>query len=109
MEFWRREKAAAAWAVRRRATADQVRREIDHGRPLCVRIKWFDGGTHFVTIYGYVNNKKSELDKVNVADPIYYPTGTKITWDEFQKRYVTPGNIGTWTDSYYTKGGEHDD
>jgi Papain-like cysteine protease AvrRpt2 len=68
-------------------TPDQIKREIDRNRPVCVFIKWSGGGGHFVVICNY--------DKVNkvvdVADP-RYPPGTTISMR--YRDFVSGYNLG---------------
>ena len=73
-----------------------VETEVDSGRPLGVRIGWFGGGGHFVSITGYSSSATNQF--VTVDDPIYghptLPYGTLCT--SYQ-------GSGSWTHSYWTQ------
>ena len=57
-------------------TFDQVRKEIDAGRPICVLIKWLDKNGqpgprgHFIVIDGY-RVTPAQKQFVSIADPLY--------------------------------------
>lgn len=70
----------------------EVRSEIDAGRPIGVRIGWGGGGGHFVAIGGY-----SGQDVVDVHDPWFGHSSVDLM--TFRARYQ--GN-GRWTHSYRT-------
>jgi hypothetical protein len=72
-----------------------VRREIDAGRPLAVRIAWGGGSRgHFTVVRGY----SAESEEVQIEDPFYGPS----TYDyyEFRSRYR---GGGSWSQSYKTQ------
>ena len=72
-----------------------VRGQIDSGRPVCVRIRWFgESGGHFVMISGYSVSESGE-PWVDVADP-YYQDST-VPYDRFVSAYL---DAGAWTDTY---------
>jgi Peptidase_C39 like family len=60
-------------------TFDQVRKEIDGGRPVCVLIKWLDNDGrqsnrgHFIAIAGY-RVTPSQKQFVSIGDPFYGPS-----------------------------------
>lgn len=81
------------------ATRQQIMTEIDHRRPLGVRIGWSGGGGHFVAIDGYEEDQ-NERDGgiVEVTDPIY---GTsRLLYETLVSSYQS---TGSWTHSYWTK------
>lgn len=74
----------------------QVRDEINAGRPVGARVGWSGGGGHFMVIYGYgliVGEQYFYID-----DPIYGKTQLKVT--DFSSNYQ---GSGTWTHTYFTK------
>ncbi len=73
-----------------------VRDEVDAGLPLGVRIRWEDGGGHFVALDGYLDGDDPQ---VQVRDP--WDGLHQFDYEEFRDRY--DGN-GEWTHSYRTKG-----
>jgi hypothetical protein len=79
---------------------DEVRREINANRPVCVRIAWSGGGAHFVIIRGY-RQSASGLQLVEVADPLF-PSST-VLYDVLVSGYQNPENPddgGRWTASF---------
>jgi hypothetical protein len=73
---------------------EEVTPELDGGRPVCARIKWNDGGAHFVVITGY-EVLQSGARHLEVADP-FYPSAI-LDYDEFANNYH---GDGVWTDTY---------
>ena len=72
-----------------------VRREIDAGRPVCVRIGWSGGGGHFIAIEGY----RADDASVAVEDPWHGSSDVPVA--HFRNgRYQ---GTGSWTHTYYTK------
>jgi Papain-like cysteine protease AvrRpt2 len=72
-----------------------VRREIDEGRPVCIRIGWSGGGGHFIAIEGYRDDNAS----VAVEDPWHGSSDVPLA--HFRSgRYQ---GTGRWTHTYYTK------
>ena len=78
------------------ATFQQVRDEIDAGRPVGARIGWSGGGGHFMVIYGY--SLVAGTQYFDIDDPIYGKSHLTVT--DFSTNYQ---GTGTWTDTYYTK------
>jgi hypothetical protein len=79
------------------ATFQQVRDEIDAGRPVGARVGWSGGGGHFMVIYGYsfvVGTQYFDID-----DPIYGKSHLSVSG--FSSNYQ---GSGTWTHTYFTKG-----
>ncbi|HTR34698.1 MAG TPA: papain-like cysteine protease family protein [Bryobacteraceae bacterium] len=74
---------------------DDIRQQIDAGKPVCARIAW-DGGPrgHFVVICGYHQLPTGE-QLVDVADPFY--SGSTVDFQEFATAYQ---GSGQWTDAY---------
>ena len=65
--------------------------EIDAGRPVCVRIAWFDGGGHFAVLYGYRESKPGGR-QVLVSDPLF--PDSIVDYEEFVSAYQSAGQ---WT------------
>jgi Papain-like cysteine protease AvrRpt2 len=76
---------------------DQVKAEIDAGRPVGARIGWSGGGGHFVAIYGYTQIL-GVLDFFDIDDPIYGKSHLSVS--DFTSNYQ---GSGTWTHTYFTK------
>ena len=72
---------------------DAVKQQVDNGRVVTARIKWAEGGTHFVCIDGYIEAGPQQL--VSVKDPFYEPS--TIPYETLKSAYL---NRGAWTDSY---------
>jgi hypothetical protein len=73
---------------------DEIRQELNAGRPVCARIQWKGGGDHFVVIAGYEVLQSGALH-VFVEDPLN-PSST-VEYDEFKTAYYGDGE---WVDSY---------
>lgn len=78
------------------ATFQQVRDEIDAGRPVGARIGWSGGGGHFMVIYGYSFVLGAEY--FDIDDPIYGKSHLSVA--DFSGNYQ---GSGTWTHTYFTK------
>jgi len=74
----------------------QVRDEIDAGRPVGARIGWSGGGGHFMVIYGY--SVVAGTPYFDIDDPIYGKS--HLTVADFSTSYQ---GSGTWTHTYFTK------
>jgi hypothetical protein len=77
-------------------TFQQIRNEIDAGRPVGARVGWSGGGGHFMVIYGY--SSIAGTDYFDIDDPIYGKS--HITVADFTSNYQ---GSGTWTHTYFTK------
>jgi Papain-like cysteine protease AvrRpt2 len=77
-------------------TYDNIRSQIDFGRPLCLRVAWSGGNAHFLAAKGYDAHSGGQI--VNVDDPIYGPSD--VTYTTLATNYK---GSGTWTHSYYTR------
>ena len=75
---------------------EQVRDEIDKGRPVGARIGWSGGGGHFMVIYGYSLIGGGEY--FDIDDPIYGKSHIPVS--EFSSSYQ---GSGTWTHTYFMK------
>jgi hypothetical protein len=78
------------------ATFQQVRDQINIGRPVGARIGWSGGGGHFMVIYGYSLIGGDEY--FDIDDPIYGKSHIPVS--EFSTSYQ---GTGTWTHTYYMK------
>lgn len=72
-----------------------VRRNIDRGRPVCIRIGWSGGGGHFVAIEGYRDDNGS----VAVEDPWHGTSDVPLSVLRAGRYQGT----GAWTHTYYTR------
>jgi hypothetical protein len=59
------------------ATFQQVRDEIDRGRPVGARIRWNNGGGHFVVIYGY--SRIAGTEYFDIDDSFYGKSHLSVT------------------------------
>ena len=75
---------------------EQVRSEIDAGRPVGARIGWSGGGGHFMVIYGYSMIGGGEY--FDIDDPIYGKSHMPMS--EFSNSYQ---GSGSWTHTYFMK------
>ncbi|QYF93256.1 C39 family peptidase [Massilia sp. PAMC28688] len=75
---------------------EQVRAEIDKGRPVGARIGWSGGGGHFMVIYGYSTIGGGEY--FDIDDPIYGKSHLPVS--EFTSGYQ---GTGSWTHTYFLK------
>jgi hypothetical protein len=76
-----------------RPTYERICDEIDAGRPVCVRIQWRDGGSHYVVLTGH-DRRTGEL---YVQDPQHGPS--IHPFEAFPRQY----RIGAvWTETYWT-------
>jgi hypothetical protein len=74
-------------------TFEEVCREIDQRRPICVGITWDSGGGHFVVVRGY-RLLSSGARQVYVADPLN--PSSLLDFDEFTSAYMGDGE---WTET----------
>lgn len=75
---------------------EQVRDEINAGRPVGARIGWSGGGGHFMVIYGYSLIGGGEF--FDIDDPIYGKSHIPVS--EFSSSYQ---GTGSWTHTYFMK------
>jgi hypothetical protein len=68
---------------------EHLKLEIDAGRPVCARIGWFDGGGHFVVLYGYRESKDGDR-QVLVSDPLF--PDSIVDYEEFVSAYQSAGH-----------------
>jgi hypothetical protein len=78
------------------ASWDDVRNEIDAGRPVGARIGWRGGGGHFVLITGYSDTEGAR--QLNVEDP--WTGSAVVAFSDFASSYQ---RTGSWTHTYMTK------
>ncbi len=78
------------------ALFEQVRSEINAGRPVGARIGWSGGGGHFMVIYGYSTIAGDEY--FDIDDPIYGKSHIPVS--EFSSSYQ---GSGSWTHTYFMK------
>lgn len=89
------------WLARRPPHQRQIVEEVDDSRPLCARVVWQGGGSHYLTIVGYAKPAGTLphcMTGVAVADPWFGLSD--IDYADFPKRYAIGGIA---TDSYYTR------
>lgn len=78
------------------ADFEQVRAQIDAGKPVGARIGWSGGGGHFMVIYGYSTIGGGEY--FDIDDPIYGKSHIPVS--EFSNSYQ---GSGSWTHTYFMK------
>jgi Papain-like cysteine protease AvrRpt2 len=78
------------------ASFQQIKSEIDAGRPVGARIGWNGGGGHFMVIYGY--SRIFNFEYFDIDDPIYGKGHLSVS--DFADNYQ---GSGTWTHTYFTK------
>lgn len=74
---------------------DELKAELDAGRPVCARIAWVSGGGHFVVICGYRHSKDGKMRQVFVTDPFF--ADSLMDYEAFRDGYQ---NAGEWTHTY---------
>lgn len=72
---------------------EDVRVEIDKGRPVAVEIEWTDGGGHFVCIDGY--NAAGATPLLSVKDPLN--GSSMVPYPTFVSSYL---GLGKWKKSF---------
>lgn len=77
-------------------TFEQVKAEVDKGRPVGARVGWSGGGGHFMVIYGYSMIGGAEY--FDIDDPIYGKSHIPVS--EFTSSYQ---GSGSWTHTYFLK------
>lgn len=82
--------------IGQQASFQQVRDEIDAGRPVGARIGWNGGGGHFMVIYGY--SRLLGMEYFDIDDPIYGKSHLAVS--DFASNYQ---GSGSWTHTYFTK------
>lgn len=75
---------------------DEVKHEIDSGRPVGARIRWRSGGAHFVLIAGYGESETNGTKLLDIEDPFYLDE--TLTYDSF--RFAYQSGSGEWVGSY---------
>jgi len=83
--------------ISRTLTFEEIKTEIDAGRPVAVRVGWPAGGGHFLVICGY-DFTPSGVQQVLLGDPFYGDSRT--AYDLFCTSYQ---GSGTWTDTFLLK------
>lgn len=83
-----------------RASFPVVTTEITNGRPLCCRVVWFGGASHFLIVHGFANHP-SGMKTIEIADTFFGPSTQNF--DTFPADYQLRG---TWTHTYFTKRSE---
>ena len=78
------------------ASFQQVKNEINAGRPVGARIGWNGGGGHFMMIYGY--SRILSMEYFDIDDPIFGKSHLAVS--DFASNYR---GSGTWTHTYFTK------
>jgi hypothetical protein len=87
----------------RQLTFDEVREEIDAGRPFCVLIKWLNNGQlgpagHFIAINGY-RVTPANKQFVSISDPLFSDSEYDFTEFTSTKGGYHDGQ-GVWTMTY---------
>jgi len=97
--------------VRKPFAFEDVRKEIDAGRPICVLIRWinnageFSGRAHFIAIKGY-RVTPGGTQFVEIADPVYGPSS--MAYNEFSSPHggYRDGH-GVWYASFHVANEAH--
>jgi hypothetical protein len=81
---------------------NDIKTEIDAGRPMEIGIRWKNGGAHAVLIYGYETNGAS-IQKVLIRDPSKDTAPSVIIdyTDLITGKYGSGNNKGTWYDTLW--------
>lgn len=83
-------------SVMGQASFQDVKDEIDAGRPVGARIGWSGGGGHFMVIQGY--SLIAGMEYFDIDDPIYGKSHLAVS--DFANNYQ---GSGTWTHTYFTQ------
>jgi hypothetical protein len=75
---------------------EEVRAEIDAGRPVAARIRWGDDTGHFVVLTGY--RRSGGRRELEVQDP--WTGSSSLAIEDFTNAYKSSG---TWTHTYLTE------
>lgn len=78
-----------------RPLPERVMFEINQGRPVCVRVEWYQGGAHYVLLKGY----NAATEEWLVEDPMDGPS--RVPFAAFPQQYGKSG--GVWTDTFWTR------
>ena len=81
--------------IPRPLTLNEVKQEIDAGRPICARIQWRDGGGHFVIISGYETTPRGVV-LLMIEDPAF--DKSRVKFDMFLTNYHV--GHGKWTGTF---------
>jgi hypothetical protein len=89
--------------ISRQLTFDEVRAEIDAGRPFCVLIKWLNNGQigpdgHYIAINGY-RVTPANKQFVSISDPLFSDSEYDFTEFTSTKGGYHDGQ-GVWTMTY---------
>jgi hypothetical protein len=77
-----------------RPTFKRLRTEIAAGRPVCLQIQWYRGGSHFVMVTGYY----ADTCEIYIEDPLHGPSVQPF--DKFPDSYRALG--GVWGGTFWT-------
>ncbi len=94
-------------AIQGPVSFDRLRREIDHGRPVCVLIKWRGGGGrgHFILIEGY-SVSASRTPYVYVRNPMSPRSSSRHPYDVIASQGSDGGyqdGQGVWAYSFLVR------
>jgi len=73
---------------------ERVQFEINHGRPLGVRLEWFKGGAHYILVKGY----NDEDGTILIEDSLHGKSTQKFS--QFPNNYRESGAV--WTETFWT-------
>jgi hypothetical protein len=77
-----------------RPTFERIRAEIDASRPLCLRVAWYRGGSHYVVVTGY----STDTREIYLEDSLHGPSVQ--AFDPFPGTYRMTG--GVWRETFWT-------
>lgn len=78
-----------------RPSFEHIQTELESGRPVCVRIEWHAGGSHYIALIGYY----ADTGEVYVEDPLHGPS--IHPFHAFPDSYRISG--GVWRETYWTR------
>lgn len=81
---------------RGRPSPQRLAAELQAGQPVCLRIAWHDGGSHYVAVAGL----EPATGEVFVQDPLHGPS--VHAYEGFPDRYRNRG--GVWAETVWTRG-----
>jgi hypothetical protein len=77
-----------------RPTFERIQAEIDAGRPICLRVEWYRGGSHYVVLVGYYAGTR----EIYIEDALHGPSIQ--AFDKFPNNYRMSG--GVWRETFWT-------
>jgi hypothetical protein len=82
-------------AIGETLTFEQIKAEIDDGRPVCARVAWRDGGGHFVIIAD-ARVSAAGVQLLQIEDPLF--ADATIKYETFRSAYQS--GQGEWVGTF---------